>query len=217
MALYCGTIDVGIFSQVSFGQIGFTTAIAYDAFVQGTLIPKVMDMVDNWVGHNFLSNSGTIRLDGSGKETQHITRIGLVNAGAGLNPPILRPVPMMTITGVNIDSVAQTLTNFQRYDTFVTYEDNIFCHGRQNVDIVGTWGYSTVPHDIQYVTAQISANALNEMIRSRMMPDIIAASLTGSQPMDERGIVSILRSPKVLTLNEKEILNRYRRWEIEIG
>jgi len=37
------------------------------------------------------------------------------------------------------------------------------------------------------------------------------------QPVDERGIVGVLRSPKVLTVNEREILDRYRYKEIEVA
>lgn len=213
MSLYCGTLDVTILSQVLYSQLGFTTEPIYTDWINGTLIPRAMDMVDNYVGHNFGSNGpGTILLDGSGKEAQHISRIGLVDDGSGYEPPVLLPVPMLSITAISFNGVAKTITDFQIYDEIITYEDNVFDTGRQNIKIEGSWGYTSVPDDIEYVTAQICANFLTEMIRSLMLPDLITPILTGG------GDVGILfRSPKVLTQNEKDILNRYRFREYAVG
>ena len=141
-----------------------------------------------------------------------MTRVGLINDGAGLLPPRLMPVPMLDITTVTIDTVVQTVTDFQPYDEILTYENNCFAAGRQNVDIEMMWGYLAVPHDIQYVTAQVCAHALTEMIRLRMLPDIITPILEGGG-----ADFAILSSPKVLTQNEKEILDRYRFREYGVG
>lgn len=226
MSLYCGTIGVTLFGQVEFHQLGFAAVGNFNLWVQGTLIPKAMDMIDNYVGHNFHLNYGTMRLDGSGKEGLHISRVGLVDdTDDGVNnliPPRLLPVPMISITSISIDSVAQTVTDFQVYDEIITYDCNCFNAGRQNVEIVGTWGYGTysalgviseaVPHDIQYCCAQVCSNALTEMVRRRMLPDLITPIMEGG------GAVHLLfRSPKVLTQNEKEILERYRFREYGVG
>jgi len=211
---YCGTLDVYyIGGNIQYQQLGFGTVTTFNNWLSGTMIPKAQEMIDNYVGHNFSSNSGTITLDGNGDEALPITRIGLVDG----SPPRLLPLPLMTVTSVTIDGEANVSTGCQVYEDFVTYEDNHFHPGRQNVEIEGTWGYSSIPHDIQYCTAQICVNFLKEAIRSRMMPDMIAASITGVQPVDERGIVGVLRSPKVLTVNEREILDRYRYKEIEVA
>jgi len=226
MSLYCGTFDVATFGQVEYRQMGFASLAIFNNWMRDTLIPKAMDMVDNYVGHNFHLNWGTIRLDGPGKAALHLTRIGVIddtNDGvANFIPPRLLPVPMISITSVSVDSVAKTVTDFQVYDEIITYENNIFAAGRQNVEIMGTWGYGTyslagvitevAPHDIQYVTAQICSNALTEIIRRKMIPDLITPVLTGG------GDVGILfSSPKVLTKNEKDILNRYRFREYAVG
>ena len=121
---------------------------------------------------------------------------------------------MSTIT---VDSGSNIATSCKIYDSYIAYEDQIWCEGRQNVRLIGSWGYASVPHDIQYVCSQICVNFLKEAIRTRLFPDIIAASITGAQPVDERGIVGVLRTPRVLTLNEREILDRYRYREIEAG
>ncbi|GAH62918.1 unnamed protein product, partial [marine sediment metagenome] len=102
--------------------------------------------------------------------------------------------------------------DFQYYNEIITYEGNVFDTGRQNIKIEGTWGYAAVPDDIRYVAAHICANLLTDMIRSRMLPDLITPILTGG------GDIGVLfRSPKVLTTNEKEILDRYRFWEYAVG
>jgi len=226
VSLYCGTLDVATFGQVEYAQMGFASLTVYNLWLQNTLIPKAMDMVDSYVGHDFHLNYGTIRLDGSGKEALHLTRIGVIDETddgvTNFVPPRLLPVPMISITAVSIDSVAKTATDFQVYDEIITYENNCFAAGRQNVEIQGTWGYGTysavgvitevTPHDIQYVTAQICSNAVTEIIRRRMIPDLITPILAGG------GDVGILfRSPKVVTKNEKEIMNRYRFREYAVG
>jgi hypothetical protein len=194
-----------------------------DAWIQGTLIPKCQDIVDHYAGHNFYLNHGTIRIDGSGKETQLITGSATAvysnqaTTGSGNPVPVeLLPLPLITVTGVNIDGVAQTITDFQTYKSYVTYEDNVFASGRQNVDIIGTWGYGTYPHDIQYVTAQIAANCLSEMVRKRMIPDIITPIMERGMASD-RVIAMILRTPLVFTQNEQEILRKYRYHSMEVG
>ena len=163
MTLYCGTFDVITFSQINYKQVNFDSDAAYLAWIAGTLILKAQDMIDNYVGHNFYENHGTIRLDGSRKEVQHISPHGLTvfsnqkdtDATGTLKPNMLLPLPLITVTGVTIDSTAQTITDFQVYESYVAYWRNNFNGGRQNVDLIGTWGYGTSPHDIQYVTAQL--------------------------------------------------------------
>lgn len=224
MVRYCGTFDVIIFSQINYEQVNFSTDVAYLGWIKGTLIPKCQDMIDNYVGHNFYENHGTIRLDGSGKEVQHISPHGLTvfsnqsvtDATGTLKPNKLLPLPLITVTGVTIDTTAKTLTDFQIYESYVAYYRNRFDTGRQNVDIIGTWGYGTYPHDIQYVTAQLSANALREMIRSEMMPDMITPILETGQG-SVGALSALFRSPRVLTKNEKDILDRYKLYSLEVG
>jgi len=221
---YCTSTDVDIFSQVNYQQAGFDSDAEYSAWVEGTLIPKAQDMVDNYVGHNFYENRGTIRLDGSGKTVQHISPHGLTvfsnqrdtDITGVPKPNRLLPLPLIAVTGINIDGDAQTVTDFQIYESYIAYENNRFNRGRQNVDVIGTWGYGTYPHDIQYVTAQLCSNALREMIRSEMMPDLITPILeTGQGSLG--GLSALFRSPRVLTRNEKDILDKYRLYSIEIG
>jgi len=212
MTDYCSPLTVKFLAQVEYTQLGFDADPDYEAFIDETLVPAAMEFIDNYVGHNFQSNSGTIQLDGSGKEVLHINRAGLVDTGSGLAPPQLLPVPMLEITGISFDSVAKTPADFQVYDAFIAYEDNCFAAGRQNIEIVGTWGYASVPDDVRYAAAQICANLLTEMIRSRMLPDLITPILTGGGDVG-----ALFRSPKVLTVSEKEILDRYRFSDITVG
>ena len=199
---YCGTLDIYYLGgHIDYKQLGFGSEVTYNNWLDGTLICKAQDFIDNYVGHNFKANDGTITLDGGGKEALHINRIGLVDGF----PPTLMPVPLRAITSVVIDGGATVHTSCQVYDAFLTYDRNLFCHGKQNVVIKATWGYAFVPHDIQYVTAQLCMNAVREAIRSRMLPDKVTPILEGG------GNIGVMfRSPKILTINEKEILDRYR-------
>ena len=122
------------------------------------------------------------------------------------------PVPLLSAPTVTIDGGAIAATSIKWYDSYIAYECGNFCKGRQNVRIVGTWGNSVVPHDIQAVTAQVCVNFMTEAIRMRMLPDIMTTVMEGSG-----NIAALMMAPKVLTVSEKEILDRYRFREIEAG
>jgi len=214
MVAYCGTLDIYYLGgHVKYQQTGFSAEATFNNWLSGTLIPKAQEAIDNYVGHNFSSNTGTIRLDGNGKEVIPISRAGLVDSGSGFYPPRLLPMPLLSITSVSIDSGADVSSSCKAYDTHVAYENQTFCTGRQNVDIAGSWGYISVPHDIQMVTAQICVNALREAIRTRMLPDLITGVMEGGG----KALNAIMYAPRILTANEKEILERYRYREIEVG
>jgi len=211
---YCGTLDIYyIGGHILYQQLGFSTITTFNNWLNGTLIPKAEDMIDNYVGHNFRNNTGTIDLDGNGLESLPITRLGQVDGA----PPRLMPVFLISVGTVTIDEAVDTGTNVYSsckiYDTFIVYEDQTFCKGRQNIHIKGSWGYTSVPHDIQYVTAQVCVNAMREAIRTRMVPDLITSVMEGGGRLAE----AIMYGPRVLTPNEKEILERYRYREIEVG
>jgi len=202
-------------SQINFEQLDFENLDLYNDWIGGTLIYKAMDFVDNYVRHNFQETFGTIYVDGRGKETIHVTSSGVVTKWPDGYPefPIgLLPVPLMKVTGISIDGVAQSLTDFRTYNTHIAYRHGgVFCEGRQNVMIIATFGYGTIPHDIQYCTAQLCAHILADMVRMRKMPDLITPILEGGGNLN-----MLFRSPKVLTSNEKEILNKYRYHAAEI-
>jgi len=191
------------------------TTGAYDAWIQGTLIPKAKELIDSYVGHDFEMTFGTIILDGSCKETLHINRHGLVNpvtvAGTvyGLRPPHLLPVPLIDIDYVAIDSVTQVLANFQTYDTFITYENNCFNGGRQNVEIHCWWGYGTYPNDIRNVAMGICTNVIRGQLKRWLAPDIITKAI-----MSKGGLTAYYAEDLELTRDLKLILDRYRFPEV---
>jgi len=212
---YCSLDDVKVFSRVLYDQLGMLTA-DYDAWISGTLIPKAKDIIDSYVGHNFEVNVGTIRLDGSGRETLHINRRGLVSptvtAGATYHrfqPPHLLPIPLVTVDYVSIDSGANIVTSCQTYDAFLTYNNNCFSCGRQNVEIRGTWGYGTYPQDIRNVAMSICTNVIRGQLKRWLAPDIITKAV-----MSKGGLTSYYAEDLELTPDLKLILDRYRFPEI---
>ena len=222
--LYAGTFDVHTFAQVDWRQVGFPSLASYNAWLQGTLIPKAQDMVNNYCKHNFYENRGTIVLDGSGKRAQPIFNHALTvysnqyesDTTGIVRPTELLPLPLIAVTAVEIDGTALTLSDVSVYNSYLAQENCTFDWGRQNVTIKGTWGYGTYPHDIQYVTAQLCANALNDMVRRRMLPDLVTPILEKGDA-STRAMAMLFRSPRVLTQNEKDILNRYLFHAIEVG
>ncbi len=213
--LYCSVDDVKLFSQINFEQLDFADLAAYETWIEDTLIPKCMDMVDNYCRHNFQDNVGTIYVDGRSRETVHVTSSGVVTQwpdGYPEFPMGLMPVPLMEVTGITIDTVVQTLTNFRTYNTHVAYRyGGAFNEGRQNVIIVARFGYGTIPHDIQYVTSELCSNVIVDMVRRRKLSDLVTPVLEGGGNLN-----MLFRSPKVLTTNEKSIMNKYRYHAMEI-
>ena len=209
MTLYCGTLDIYYLGGfIKYQQLGFPLEATFNAWLYGTLIPKAMDVIDNYTGRNWKNNSGTIDLDGNGKEALPLSRAGHINS----LPGSLLPVPLLSVTSVTIDSGANIATSIKWYDSYIAYECGNFCKGRQNVRIIGTWGNSVVPHDIQAVTAQVCVNFMTEAIRMRMLPDIMTTVMEGSG-----NIAALSKAPLTLTINEKQVLDRYRFREIESG
>ena len=113
MTDYCSPLTVKFLAQVAYEQFNFDSDPDYEAYIDETLIPAAMRFIDGYVGHNFQSNSGTILLDGSGKKTLHVNRIGRVDTGSGYEPTRLLPVPMLSMTSISFDGTAKTIPDFQ--------------------------------------------------------------------------------------------------------
>lgn len=216
---YITAAEVKTIARITYDQIGLATDAAYTTFLTNELIPHATDLIDNHVGHDFLLTTGTIRLDGSGKETQHVNRFGSVIVGGTTSYPQLLPLPLTFVGTIVIDGVTQTLANFQIYKTYVTHENNYFASGRQNVDLVATWGYGTVsgdvPEDIKYITGQVCANALRNMLKRWIAPQEITRIIMGGRSTG--GMRGFYAEDISLTDGLKERLNRYRFTDVGVG
>jgi len=216
---YITAAEVKAVARITCDQLGYATDAAYTTFLTSDLIPQAQDLMDNHVGHNFLLTSGTIRLDGSGKETQHVNRAGVTFVGGSTFYPQLLPLPLVFVGTIVIDTVTQTLANFQIYKTYVTHKNNYFAKGRQNVDIVATWGYGTisgdVPDDIKYVTGQVCANALRNMLKRWLAPQEITRIIMGGRSMG--GMRGFYSEDIALTDGLKARLDRYRFTDVGVG
>ena len=134
MSVYCGTLDIYVLGgDIQYQQLRQISAAVFNAWMDGTLIPKAQDMIDNYCGRNFKNNSGTIDLDGNGKEVLSLTRAGKINS----LPGSLMPVPLLSVTSVTVDSGANIATSIKWYDAYIAYDGCHFCKGRQNVGIIG--------------------------------------------------------------------------------
>lgn len=191
--VYCTPLEVKQEAQVKHTQLDFDTDSDYVGHIQNTLIPMAQKIIDNFVGHNFENNSGTLNLDGSG---QNILMIPPPN------------VPVTAITSVEIDDVDVT-SSIKFYDSYIAIEGGTFTKNEsnlQNVEIVLTYGYSEVPADVKYICARLVANHLIERVRKKMMPDLIAQTL---QADSGTGLTVSMRGHKVFTDELKEMLRPY--------
>lgn len=219
--LYCGTLDVYYAGQIRYDQFRdiFPDLATYENWVLGTLIPEAQTVIDLYCGHDFCKSTGTILLDGSGKQWLPITREGLIDDGDGYEPMELLPLPLIDISSIkDVDGPTEVatpdyngtdITNYLRYHSYLKRDSGVFRRDEQNIKIVCTWGYEEVPLDIEYVTARMCSNALGEMLRMRNIPDLVKAVMDGS-----RDVTPLFYNPVILTYNERNILERYRYKEL---
>ena len=202
MTVYCTPSQVDSFSQIAYGQLGFSGTAAYGSFLSGTLIPAAQKIIDNYVDHNFQSNIGTLLLDGNGKRVLII------------HPPY---VPVLSAGTVKVNDVNVT-SNIKTYSTYLAYEGGVFTEdasNRQNVQVTLAYGYDEVPSDVQYVAAQIAANILADMLRRKLMPDTVAKAM---QSNAETVIVTGMAKNAVImaTSELRGILDGYRFSRLDV-
>jgi len=191
---YCGTTEVTMLAQLAYTQLGFANNNQMGSYIAGTLIPAAQKFIDSYCNHRFGSYSGTWLQDGSGKKL------------------LVMPTqycPLISVTSITVDGVAVT-ADVKVYDNYVVYDDGVFTQDEQNVTVVASYGYTSVPTDVQYVCAELCASMLRQILRSRMMPDLIVPTL-------ESGDISttLLANPKVFTNELKDRLEVYKLQQVE--
>lgn len=207
--VYTVVARVKEFAAITWDQLSFANDAAYETFITDILIPKVEELIDDYVGHDFNDhNTGTLTLDGSGKEWLSINRVGLVDGV----PPHLLPLPLISVTSIVVDSGADISANCQVYDSYLRYYNNVFCSGRQNVVVVARYGYTSVPNSVQYVTDQVCANVLRGILKRWLAPNIITKAVMASGRL-----TTYYAEDLELTPNLKAMLDRFRYSDIAVG
>jgi hypothetical protein len=193
---YVGTAVVEAAAQIKYQQL-FTSQAEFDGYVSGTLEPQARKVIDTYCNHGFGSYSGTWKLDGNGKDFLPM-------------PP--KYCPLISVTSVTLDGTAIT-ADTKTYDTYVVYDGGTFTDDYQNVTVVASYGYTSVPKDVEYVAGQLCANALREAIRSKMMPDLLVPSMEG----DGTNFAEIMMNPRVFTPELKAMLDKYTYNQTDLG
>ena len=209
---YCTSDLVKYLSQVTYGELAFSTLVAYNSWVDGTLIPQAENFIDNYCGgregsiaplRRFNAIRGTIRLDGSGKNFLFF-------------PPYF--TPLMGIGSLTVDGGAVANASLHINDQFLQYDGGVFREGIKNVYFVGTHGYGTVvPPAIQYVCGQMSANILLEMKRKVKVDGVLSTGVGGMGFTSALANPSLLNAPWIFTPDLKTALDEYRFTWIELG
>lgn len=212
---YCGTELVAYLGQIAYTQLSYlTTTAMLNTFIDGTLIPQAERMIDTYVGRR----DGTLRhfnphydssilLDGSGKRILFIP--------PKYCPPI--DIGTVSINGVEVFARSATSDAVKLYHQHLMYDGAIFSEGLLNVELNGTYGYNTVPSDVEYMTGRMCANVLLDMVR-RYSSDDVAATAPGMTDFSTMfASPAIFSSPTVFTKDMKDGLIDYKiRW-MDIG
>jgi hypothetical protein len=192
---YCTSEVVKSFSQVQYKQLGLSDDSALDTLLENYVLPAAQKIIDNYVGHNFQNNSGTVKLDGNGKEVIMIP------------PPYL---PTLSLTSVTVDDVNVT-SSIKRYPTYLALDGGNFTEtnsDHQNVEVVLSYGYAAVPEDIGFACAEVAARQLTELVRRKLAPDVIARMMMKDDDM--ANLSSVGRFSRILSPEIKEVLDKYR-------
>ncbi len=180
-------------AQVEFGQLGFASNGDFEDFITHYLIPQADKRIDSYCNHSFGTPTiGTWQLNGSGKSIMFL-------------PP--DKCPLIGVSAGTIDSSAITVSNLKIHDQFIEYDGGVFTAGKNNVTLKGSYGYATLPSDIEEASAMICANKINDMVRRKVLPDLFMKQESGATVV----------SATTFTKEIKESLESYVIKYIEIG
>ncbi len=202
---YCGTELVSYLNQITRGELGFIDVATYNAFIGGTLIPEAENFIDNYCGgrggtlRRFNYNAGSIDLDGTGKEVI-------------LLPPMY--APWKIVTSLKIDNASVATSSIKIYGQHLRYYRGNFSEGAQNIMVIGTYGYSSVPKDIQYLCGQLCTNVLLDTKRRKKSDT--DTSVGGSSIGGMLGS-TVMSAPWIFTPDMMRALDQYRFSWIGMG
>lgn len=201
---YCGTLLVYYLSQISGVQLkGIGSDSALYAFIGTYLIPQAEKIVDGFCNHSFGTPTiGTWLFDGNGKNTLFL-------------PPTYYPMIGVSAGSVNSSSISG---NIKVYPQYLRLTSGNFLAGKQNVVIYGSHGYTAIPEDVTYATAQVAANMLVDMVKKNIAPDAFKQVLfSGSGQGGGENIASMFNTSMILNNALKEILLPYQVNWVDIG
>lgn len=195
---YCTAALVRAYSQIACNQVGYSTTNDLDDFLDNNLIPHASKIIDNYVGHSFGTPTiGTLTFDGSGKAVLFLS---------------LTYTPFIGVSAGSVDNVGITASDIKIHDQYLERVGGVFSKGKKNVTLYGSYGYSSLPSDIEFACAQLCANVLSDMVRRKVYPDLfMPMSANGG----EAGV--LMANPKVFTTAIKEVLDPYKLTTIDIG
>ncbi len=184
---------VRMLAQVEASQLGFSSNGDLENFIQHNLIPQADKRIDSFCHHSFGTPTiGTWSLDGTGNSV--------------LFMPTER-CPVIGISGGSIDSLAVTVSSIKVHDQYLQLDGGVWSKGKKNVTLAGSYGYAVFPEDVGAVSAQICSNMLIEMVRRKVLPDLIQR--------EEAGV--IVTSTKAFNKEIQEALEPYVYTEVSFG
>jgi hypothetical protein len=207
---YCGTLDVYYYSQVAYEQlVNFIDQDTFNTWLQNTLIPSAEKTIDGYCNRSFGTPTyGTFTLDGAGKAWLPF-------------PP--KWTPLIGLSAGSIGGVGATMGNIYVYDTYLRREGSSFPSGRQNVIFYGSYGFldedrnPIVPADVQLVCMTLCSNALADMVRRNIAPEIFRNLVFRQYQQNTEELQSLFVLPMNFSQDLKNRLDPYRVNWVDIG
>ena len=139
------------------------------------ILPVVKQRIDDMVGHDISYHEDVdIVVDGTESPTIFLSRYGFV--------------PLISVSSITVDEEEKDVDDFEVYpdgrvvrknytltSTLEYFTSWAFEIGKLNVEMTITWGYDSVPSDIEYATALLAgAELLRQaaVVESQQMPGI---------------------------------------------
>ncbi len=117
---------------------------------------------------------------------------------------------------ITVNGSAINVADVKVSEQFIQWDGGSFsCSTPLGVHLIGSAGFGTLPTAVQYVTDQLCANILIDMVRRNVAPNVFKANLGADAP--DSGYVSMFASPRVFTKELKQILEDYRIIWVDVG
>jgi len=166
-------------------------------------------MIDTYVGRR----DGTLRtfnnyggavftLDGTGKDIIFL-------------PP--RYAPLRGLSGVTVNGNSVGMSAIKSYKQYVRYDGGHFSEGKQNIQFTGTYGYGTVPWDIEFICTELCSNVLLDMVRRFSAEDVAHTSPGQTDIASMYASGAIFHAPHIFTKDMKMRLREYKIEWIDLG
>ena len=182
------TYDLVTLDEVKdfYGKVGSTSK---DDDLLEDIITRISNVIESYINKNILSRSYTEYYDGLGVSTLFTKQYPIISVDS-----IHEDTTWVWGSDSTVGEDDYRIHNDKNHVVFLTTLGN----GKQNIKIIYTAGYATVPNDIK----QVCITEVIRVYKNRQEVDVLSKTLVDG---------SVSYSAKDLLLQSKMVLDKYKR------